>query len=110
MSEFPYDRQRMMQAVQDMATDLVKLPGQAGLGKDEKFALTMMMLTRLNSAIIASQNVSEAAMEQLLGIVMEQTRLEMRIAAKLIRSAQAMGFGTTLPWSILSDYLQKEDE
>jgi hypothetical protein len=107
---FAYDRKRMTATLENIASDLIKLPGQAGLKPDDRFALTMTMLVRLNAVIIAAQAHNRQAAEELLGLIVEQTTDEMHKAGRLIAGARAIGFGRTIPWDILAVLLKEEDD
>lgn len=105
-----YDRKRMTKTLHNISHDLLKHPGQLDLKEDEKFALTMMMLSRLNAVIIAAQAPSKLAAEALLDMMVAETTKEMHRAGAIIATARMMGFGTTIPWDTLRGILEDDDD
>jgi hypothetical protein len=109
--DFPFDRRRMLQATQDIAADLLKQPGQPlDLGEDERFALTVMMLTKLLAVLVATRVPDVTAGRSLIDIIGKEAKRSMAQSVEMIHSAKAMGFGSVLPWSMLTQILTDEEQ
>lgn len=105
-----YDKKRMSLTLQNIASDMIKLPGQAGLTREEKFCLTMIMLARLNAVLVGAHSPSPDAAIALLKELFRASKRETQEVTSVIEGAKLMGFGTTLPWDMLEKMIQFEED